>query len=186
MRVLSVNYSPQELSVYRNVVGVLPAIFYMWYSKELSIKFSDYKIEKWKLGVLRGFIIAIAQLCFYTALSKLEFATVSALGQVSAFFTVLLAIFIYKEKVGFWRWTALIVGFLGAVMIINLDLIFFLGIQFYQFARLLLCLFNSYFAQFQKFCVKCNSISIFCDFGSSRGDDTRFWINYFYSYKISN
>ena len=119
VRILSVNYSPQELSVYRNVVGVLPAIFYMWYSKELSIKFSDYKIEKWKLGVLRGFIIAIAQLCFYTALSKLEFATVSALGQVSAFFTVLLAIFIYKEKVGFWRWTALIVGFLGAVMIIR-------------------------------------------------------------------
>ena len=38
---------------------------------------------------------------------------------MSAFFTVLLAIFIYKEKVGFWRWTALVVGFLGAIMIIR-------------------------------------------------------------------
>ena len=119
VRVLSINYSPQELSVYRNVIGVLPAIFYMWYSKELSLKLSDYKIEKWKLGVLRGLIIAIAQLCFYTALAKLELATVSALGQVSALFIVLLAIFIYKEKVGFWRWTAVVVGFLGAVMIIR-------------------------------------------------------------------
>ena len=119
VRVLSINYSPQELSVYRNVIGVLPAIFYMWYSKELSLKLSDYKIEKWKLGLLRGLIIAIAQLCFYTALAKLELATVSALGQVSALFIVLLAIFIYKEKVGFWRWTAVVVGFLGAVMIIR-------------------------------------------------------------------
>ena len=119
VRVLSINYSPQELSVYRNVIGVLPAIFYMWYSKELSLKLSDYKIEKWKLGVLRGLIIAIAQLCFYTALAKLELATVSALGQVSALFIVLLAIFIYKEKVGFWRWTAVVVGFLGAIMIIR-------------------------------------------------------------------
>lgn len=119
VRLLSNNYSPQELSVYRNVIGVLPAIFYMWYSKELSLKISDYKIEKWKLGVLRGLIIAVAQLCFYTALAKLELATVSALGQVSALFIVLLAIFIYKEKVGFWRWTAVIIGLLGALMIIR-------------------------------------------------------------------
>ena len=119
VRILSINYSPQELSVYRNVIGVLPAIFYMWYSKELSLKISDYKIKKWKLGVLRGLIIAVAQLCFYTALSKLELATVSALGQVSALFIVLLAIIIYKEKVGFWRWTAVVIGFLGAMMIIR-------------------------------------------------------------------
>ena len=119
VRFLSSNYSPQELSVYRNVIGVLPAIFYMCYSQELSLKISDYKIEKWKLGVLRGLIIAIAQLCFYTALAKLELATVSALGQVSALFIVLLAIFIYKEKVGFWRWTAVIIGLLGAIMIIR-------------------------------------------------------------------
>ena len=59
VRLLSNNYSPQELSVYRNVIGVVPAIFYMWYSKELSLKISDYKIEKWKLGVLRGLIIGL-------------------------------------------------------------------------------------------------------------------------------
>ena len=119
VRILSINYSPQELSVYRNVIGVVPAIFYMWYSKELSLKISDYKLEQWKLAISRGLVIAVAQLCLYTAIAKLELATVSALGQVSALFTVLLAIFIYKEQVGFWRWTAVIFGFLGALMIIR-------------------------------------------------------------------
>ena len=119
VRILSDTYSPQELSVYRNVIGVVPAIFYMWFSNELSLKISDYKIEKWKLGILRGLIIAVAQLCFYSALTKLELATVSALGQVSALFIVLLAIFVYKERVGLWRWTAVIVGFLGAIMIMK-------------------------------------------------------------------
>ena len=119
VRILSINYSPQELSVYRNVIGVLPAIFYLWYSKELSLKISDYKLEQWKLAISRGLVIAIAQLCLYTAIAKLELATVSALGQVSALFTVLLAIFIYKEQVGFWRWTAVIFGFVGALMIIR-------------------------------------------------------------------
>ena len=92
VRILSGTYSPQELSVYRNVIGVVPAIFYIWYSGELSLNFSSYKIERWKLAVARGFVVAVAQLCFYTALSKLELATVSALGQVSALFIVLLAI----------------------------------------------------------------------------------------------
>ena len=119
VRILSINYSPQELSVYRNVIGVVPAIFYMWYSKELSLKISDYKLEQWKLAISRGLVIAIAQLCLYTAIAKLELATVSALGQVSALFTVLLAIFIYNEQVGFWRWTAVIFGFVGALMIIR-------------------------------------------------------------------
>ena len=119
VRILSINYSPQELSVYRNVIGVVPAIFYMWYSKELSLKISDYKLEQWKLAISRGLVIAVAQLCLYTAIAKLELATVSALGQVSALFTVLLAIFIYKEQVGFWRWTAVIFGFVGALMIIR-------------------------------------------------------------------
>ena len=119
VRILSINYSPQELSVYRNVIGVLPAILYMWYSKELSLKISDYKLDKWKLAISRGLVIAVAQLCLYTAIAKLELATVSALGQVSALFTVLLAIFIYNEQVGFWRWTAVIFGFVGALMIIR-------------------------------------------------------------------
>ena len=119
VRILSINYSTQELSVYRNVIGVLPAIFYMWYSKELSLKISDYKLDKWKLAISRGLVIAVAQLCLYTAIAKLELATVSALGQVSALFTVLLAIFIYNEQVGFWRWTAVIFGFVGALMIIR-------------------------------------------------------------------
>ena len=119
VRILSINYSPQELSVYRNVIGVLPAIFYLWYSKELSLKISDYKLDKWKLAISRGLVIAVAQLCLYTAIAKLELATVSALGQVSALFTVLLAIFIYNEQVGFWRWTAVIFGFVGALMIIR-------------------------------------------------------------------
>ena len=65
VRILSINYSPQELSVYRNVIGVLPAIFYLWYSKELSLKISDYKLEQWKLAISRGLVIAIAQLCLH-------------------------------------------------------------------------------------------------------------------------
>ena len=119
VRILSVRYSPQELSVYRNVLGLLPSILLLIYTRELSFDIKDYKIKKWKLAFGRGLLVALAQLLFYTALADLEFATVSALGQTNAIFIVLIAVIFYGEKVGAWRWSAVIIGFGGAVWIMQ-------------------------------------------------------------------
>jgi drug/metabolite transporter (DMT)-like permease len=119
VRILSASYSPQELSVYRNVLGVLPSILLLMYTRELSFDIKDYKIKKWKLAFGRGLLVALAQLLFYTALADLELATVSALGQTNAIFIVLIAVIFYGEKVGLWRWSAVIIGFGGAVWIMQ-------------------------------------------------------------------
>ena len=119
VRILSASYSPQELSVYRNVLGVLPSILLLMYTRELSFYIKDYKIKKWKLAFGRGLLVALAQLLFYTALADLELATVSALGQTNEIFIVLIAVIFYREKVGLWRWSAVIVGFGGAVWIMQ-------------------------------------------------------------------
>ncbi|MDB2323528.1 DMT family transporter [Planktomarina temperata] len=119
VRILSASYSPQELSVYRNVLGVLPSILLLMYTRELSFDIKDYKIKKWKLAFGRGLLVALAQLLFYTALADLELATVSALGQTNAIFIVLIAVIFYREKVGLWRWSAVIIGFGGAVWIMQ-------------------------------------------------------------------
>ena len=119
VRILSASYSPQELSVYRNVLGVLPSILLLMYTRELSFVIKDYKIKKWKLAFGRGLLVALAQLLFYTALADLELATVSALGQTNAIFIVLIAVIFYREKVGAWRWSAVIIGFGGAVWIMQ-------------------------------------------------------------------
>ncbi len=119
VRFLSSRYNPQELSLYRNVLGVIPAIMFLAYEQQLTLRISEYKIIKWRLALGRGFLIAIAQLMLYSALMRLELATVSALGQTIAIFVVLLAIIIYNEKIGFWRWGAVIIGLAGATMIIR-------------------------------------------------------------------
>ncbi|MDB9966496.1 DMT family transporter [bacterium] len=119
VRILSASYSPQELSVYRNILGVLPSILLLMYTRELSFDIKDYKIKKWKLAFGRGLLVALAQLLFYTALADLELATVSALGQTNAIFIVLIAVIFYGEKVGAWRWSAVIIGFGGAVWIMQ-------------------------------------------------------------------
>ena len=43
VRYLSASYSAQELSVYRNIFGILPSVVMLWYTRELSIRPSDYK-----------------------------------------------------------------------------------------------------------------------------------------------
>ena len=117
VRFLSTRYNPQELSLYRNILGVIPAFLYLAYEKQLSLRLTQYRITMWRLAIGRGLLIAIAQLMLYSALMRLELATVSALGQTIAIFVVLLAVVLYAEKIGFWRWGAIITGLVGAFMI---------------------------------------------------------------------
>jgi drug/metabolite transporter (DMT)-like permease len=119
VRVLFVRYSAPELSAYRNVLGIIPSLMLLVWTGELRLRGSDLRIEQWKLAVGRGFAVALAQLCFYSAIGYLELATVSALGQTNALFVVLLSVVVLGERVGVWRIAALVLGFVGALMILR-------------------------------------------------------------------
>ncbi len=119
VRILSASYSAQELSAYRNVFGIIPSLVLLIWTGELRFKASALKIEKWKLALGRGVVVALAQLFFYTSLAQLELATVATLGQTNAFFVVILSVFYLGEKVGIWRIAALFIGFAGVVWILR-------------------------------------------------------------------
>ena len=119
VRILLENYTAQELSAYRNVIGVIPSIILLLYTRELSLNFSSLIIKQWRLALFRGLSVAVAQLCYYSAIGVLDLATVSTLGQTNAFFVVILSVIIVGEKVGIWRWVALSLGFVGVVLIIR-------------------------------------------------------------------
>ena len=71
----------------------------------------------WKIIIFRGAVVLLAQFCFYTALTKIEFATASSLGFTSPLFVTLLSIPILSHKVGFYRIFAVCFGFLGVLAI---------------------------------------------------------------------
>lgn len=97
----------------------MPSLALLIYTRELRFKVSALKIENWKLALGRGVIVAFAQLFFYSALAKLELATVATLGQTNAFFVVILSVLYLGEKVGAWRIAALFIGFAGVVWILR-------------------------------------------------------------------
>ncbi len=57
--------------------------------------------------------------CFYAALDLMSLAKVTSLFQTLTLFITFLAPFLLNENVGWRRWTAVIVGFSGAIMVIS-------------------------------------------------------------------
>ena len=119
VRLLSARYAAPELSAYRNVLGIVPSLALLIWTGELRLRGSSLWIDNWPLAIGRGLAVALAQLFFYSALARLELATVATLGQTNALFVVLLSVVLLRERVGPWRVGALVIGFVGVVWILR-------------------------------------------------------------------
>lgn len=119
IKTLLPRYSALELSAYRNVIGMIPAILLMMWSGELRTNPRKLMIPQWKLAFGRGLMVTAAQLFWYVALGKTEFALVAALGYTMSLFVVILSVPILGERVGIWRCIAVVMGFVGAVWIVR-------------------------------------------------------------------
>src|SRR6516162_7384305 len=58
-----------------------------------------------------------SMLCWFLAVGVLSLGSATAIGFAAPLFTTVLSIVILKEKVGIHRWSALIVGFVGVLLI---------------------------------------------------------------------
>ena len=78
---------------------------------------SAFTTSSFRLQVARGAIGGLGMLCVFTGLSKISLAEVTVLLFTVPIFATLLSILFLSEKVGLRRWTAIIVGFLGILII---------------------------------------------------------------------
>ena len=116
---LSNDYSATELAVWRNLFGLFPTAIALWSSKTWRASGKALKIRQWKLALLRGAIVTFAQLSFYISLGVMAFATASTISYSTALFTTAFAILILGKSVGWVRWIAVLIGFLGVIMVIQ-------------------------------------------------------------------
>jgi drug/metabolite transporter (DMT)-like permease len=116
---LSNGYSAAELSAWRNLFGLIPAIIALWSSQAWRMGGKPLKLRQWKLALVRGAVVTFAQLCFYMSLGLMAFAAASTIAYASALFTTALAIPILGERVGWVRWSAVLIGFFGVIMVVK-------------------------------------------------------------------
>ena len=59
----------------------------------------------------------IALIAIFIALRNLPLATVVSISFAAPIFTTIFSIFLLNEKVGFYRWLAVLIGFIGIIVI---------------------------------------------------------------------
>ena len=112
-------YPPQELAAFRNLFGLVPSALVLITAAEWQTRGRPIRIRQWRLAFLRGLFVAFAQFCFYTSLGHLAFATASTLVFAGPLFVAALSVPLLKERVGPERWIAVMVGFAGAILIMQ-------------------------------------------------------------------
>jgi drug/metabolite transporter (DMT)-like permease len=114
VRYISSDIHPFEISFFRNLFGLF--VLMPWF---VVHGLQPLRTRRLGLHLLRAGSNVVAMLMFFMALSMTPLALVQALGFTAPLFTTVLAIFILGERVRLRRWTALIAGFIGAVIIVR-------------------------------------------------------------------
>jgi len=109
----SVDYPIGQVLFFRGFFGI---IFYFFVIPRERIK-NFYQTKRPGLHALRCLAGLIALLSIFIALRKLPLATVVSISFAAPIFTTILSIFLLNEKVGIFRWLAVIVGFIGILII---------------------------------------------------------------------
>ena len=116
---LGSQYPAPQMSMYRNLFGLLPTLLILWWSREWNNAGRPVVIRQWKLALGRGGFVVLAQMAYYLALSRMEFATVTTLAFAGPLFVTALSIPMLGHRVGPWRWLAVLIGFTGVVLVMR-------------------------------------------------------------------
>ena len=133
------SYPLGQVIFFRGFFGVL--LYFLIMPRDRIKNF--YYTKRPGLHFLRCFFGLIALLAIFTALRNLPLATVVSISFAAPIFTTILSIFLLSEKVGLFRWLAVIVGFIGIIIIMEPG---FSSLNIYFIYPLIFCLGMSYVA----------------------------------------
>lgn len=119
IRMLSDTYPAEQLSFLRNLFGLVPSALVLVSLRSWHMQGRSMRVRQWPIIVVRGLAVTMAQLFFYLALTRLEFATASTLAFAGPLIVTALSVPVLGERVGPWRWVAVLIGFLGIVLIMR-------------------------------------------------------------------
>ena len=132
-------YPIGQVLFFRGFCGIIPILFLI--PKDRYLNF--YKTSRPVLHLKRCFAGLIALISIFVALRNLPLATVVSISFAAPIFTTIFSIFLLNEKVGFYRWLAVLVGFIGIVVISEPGLS---NLNFYYIYPIIFCLGLSYVA----------------------------------------
>lgn len=114
VRYLSTQVHTIELAFFRNLFGL--AFMVPWI---MRVGLGGLRTKRFGTHLFRSLAGLAAMLCFFTAIGLLPVAEVTALTFTAPLFASAGAALILKERVRLRRWTAIFIGFAGALIILR-------------------------------------------------------------------
>ena len=135
----SEDYPVGQVLFFRGFCGIIPILFII--PKDRYLDF--YKTTRPFLHFKRCLAGLIALVSIFIALRNLPLATVVSITFAAPIFTTIFSIFLLNEKVGLYRWLAVLVGFVGIIIISEPG---FSSLNLYYIYPIIFCLGLSYAA----------------------------------------
>ena len=133
------DYPVGQVLFFRGFCGIIPILFLI--PKDRYLDF--YKTTRPFLHFKRCLAGLIALVSIFIALRNLPLATVVSISFAAPIFITIFSIFLLKEKVGIYRWLAVLVGFVGIIFITEPG---FSSLNLYYIYPIIFCLGLSYVA----------------------------------------
>jgi drug/metabolite transporter (DMT)-like permease len=127
-------YPVGQVLFLRFFIGFIPIIFIIPKDKI----FSFYKTSRPGLHAFRAISGAVAIIALFLGLRELPLADVVSLTFGGPIFVTIASIFFLSEKVGIKRWSAVFLGFLGMLLIVQPA---FIDVNYYYITPIVFCIF---------------------------------------------
>ncbi len=112
IKYLSDGYPLHQIVFARSAIGLVFSLVFVWLEGGIRI----LRTSTPGLHILRGLFVVAANLTFYAAVAVLPLAQATALFFIAPLFITLLSIPFLGESVGMRRMTAVVVGFVGVIV----------------------------------------------------------------------
>ena len=135
----SADYPLGQVVFFRGFFGI---VFYFFVIPKNRIN-NFYHTKRAFLHFLRCFVGLIAMVAIFIALRNLPLATVVSISFAAPIFTTIFSIFFLSERVGIYRWLAVVIGFVGILIITEPG---FESLNIYYIFPIIFCIGLSYVA----------------------------------------
>ncbi len=119
IKILGSHYSIPQIATFRNIFGLIPSLLLVYLTVTVTRGSARFRLRQWPLAILRGASIAGAQFCLYLSLSLMDFAIATTLVYAGPLFITILSVPLLHHRIGVIRWLAVIIGFIGIILIMR-------------------------------------------------------------------
>lgn len=115
-KAVSVRYPVGEVIFCRSFFALAPLLVWLWWREELP---SALRTNNLRGHFKRGVIGSLGMFCGFGALALLPLPDAVAIGYAAPLIVVVLAAVLLKEQIRAYRWSAVVVGFIGVLIMLS-------------------------------------------------------------------